>query len=227
MKLMPKFIEDQPALIIIEQQFLSAERSFLWSLGLDTDRITEPVVAVLYARARLMGPVLKGKMITKNILTNIVAVIGADCECGLDRRWMRGRILPVKWDADMQTRVAKSLGFDPENPMVKLDVSRILKYDINEDNLSWDPKFLSNMPVGSRELKIDFDFNRNIAENQNLNNKGKNAIRTMKKQVELRNDTLLNDGIYLRRSLYLGCGISALVIFSGVFIIIKGLRKKL
>ena len=226
MKLMPKVIAEPPALIIMEQQSISAERILLWSLGLEADKVSEPTVAVLYARVKLMGPVLKAEMITENILTNLLAVIGADCECGLDRRWMRGRMLPVKWDADRQMRLAKSLGFDPENPMIKLEVSRILRYDLNHASIASDSNFLSNTPIYSQQLEIEFDSNVSITGNNGSNADEIVPISTIKKQASPPDETPFTTGTYFVRMLYFIGGLSVLVIFTGIFIAIKALHKK-
>ncbi len=36
-------------------------------------------------------------------------------------------MLPIRWDQKTQAEVFQSLEFDPENPMVKMEISRILK----------------------------------------------------------------------------------------------------
>ncbi len=123
---LPKAISKPPAIINIERASLSRERVLLWGLGLDAERTHEPHAAVIYGRARRLGPVLRGDEITEARLTGFLAVVGADCECGLDRSWLRGPVLLVDWDSAIQARVAEALGFDPENPMVKLEVSQIL-----------------------------------------------------------------------------------------------------
>jgi hypothetical protein len=126
MKMMPKPIEHPPVLIALGPDSYAAESILLWSIGLEPDKINEPCVIVLYGRARRIGPVLKAEQITELRLTNILSVIGADCECGLDRRWMLGTELPVRWDQNTRTQVAKALGFDPESPLVKAEVRQIL-----------------------------------------------------------------------------------------------------
>ena len=40
--------------------------------------------------------------------------------------WPQGTRLPVRWDEQLHAQVAKSLGFDPDNPLVKIEVSRII-----------------------------------------------------------------------------------------------------
>ena len=93
---------------------------------MQTTAPTVPQVAVLIGRGRRLGPVLRGGMITQAKVQDILTIAGQDCECGLDRSWMQGPIIPASWDLDVQQRAFKDLGFDAENPLVKNEVSRIL-----------------------------------------------------------------------------------------------------
>jgi hypothetical protein len=70
---------------------------------------------------------VKGREITPEALYDILSVVGADCECGLDPRMMRGIGLPVQWNKQTRAVVAADLGFDPDNPMVMTEVAHILK----------------------------------------------------------------------------------------------------
>jgi hypothetical protein len=157
MKTMPKSIAQPPVIIVIEPQLFSKEKILLWSLGLDADKIYKPHTAVLYGRVRLIGPLLKGEEITGTRLTNILSVIGADCECGLDRRWILGKMLPVRWDEKVQAQIAKALGFDPENPMVKMEISQILKRSLISSEGTPDPDNFPGLSFGYREIVVDFD----------------------------------------------------------------------
>ena len=65
--------------------------------------------------------------ISETNLVNILSIIGVNCECNRDISWVGGTLLPVKWDQKRQAQVARLLEFDPENPLVKLEVNRILK----------------------------------------------------------------------------------------------------
>jgi len=123
---LPKRIEEPPCLITIPQEAICQERILLWSLGLNEDETDEPVVALLYGRGRRIGPLLKGKKITRKTLSTILSVIGLSCECGLDKKWIMGSLLPLSWSRKMQSNVVKYLGFDAENPMVKREISSIL-----------------------------------------------------------------------------------------------------
>jgi hypothetical protein len=156
MKMMPKSIAQPPVSIVIEPELFSREKILLWSLGLNTGEIDKPYAAVLYGRARLIGPLLKGEEITETRLINILSVVGADCECGLDRRWILGKMLPVRWDEKIQARAAKALGFDPENPMVKMEISQIIRHSL----ISSGSQDLDNYPdvsFGYREIVVDFN----------------------------------------------------------------------
>jgi len=127
MNLMPKHIKNPPEIVSLPNKFVKSEKFLLWSLGLDPEQIEEPVAAVIYGRARWIGPLFIGEKITRKNLTAILITIGLDCECGLDKSWIQGTRIPVKWDQPIQSRVAKNLGFDPENPMIKMEINRILR----------------------------------------------------------------------------------------------------
>jgi hypothetical protein len=127
MKLMPKSIKHPPELIILERENLQDEEILLWSLSLDYNLIDDSYAVIIYGKARWIGPLLKGEEITKTNLTNILQIIGMDCECGLDMQVLQGTMLPVKWDDKTKARLVSHLGFDPENPLVKLEINRILR----------------------------------------------------------------------------------------------------
>jgi hypothetical protein len=127
MKFMPKSIEHPPELIVLKREDFLEEELLLWGLGLDIREIDDPYAAIIYGKTRWLGPLLKGEEINKTNLTNILSIIGLDCECGLDMRVMQGTMLPVKWDEKIHTRLIQHLGFDPENPLIKLEMNRILR----------------------------------------------------------------------------------------------------
>lgn len=126
MKTMVKEIEYPPVLISVKPESYSDEKILFWSLGLEGN-ITEPYAAVFYGRARWIGSLMRGDEISETNLTNILSIVGEDCECDLDISWVKGTMLPVNWNQERQSKVAKLLKFDPENPMVKIEVSRILR----------------------------------------------------------------------------------------------------
>lgn len=116
-----------PALVVLNRQSLPGEDVLLWSLGLKAEELEKPAAAVLYGKARWIGPLMHGEEITEANLLGLLSAVAADCECGYDISWTRGTMLPSRWDEAMRARAAKALGFDPENPMVKMEVSSILR----------------------------------------------------------------------------------------------------
>jgi hypothetical protein len=127
MNMMPKPIDHPPVLMVIKRESFAREKILLWSLGLDIDNIDKPHAAVIYGRARWMGPLFKNEEITKNNLSDILFVVGADCECGIDKNWILGTMLPIRWNKEWQDRLVKNLGFDPENPLIKMEIGRIMR----------------------------------------------------------------------------------------------------
>jgi len=127
MKFMPKSIAHPPALISLEPASFEEEKILLWSLGINADDLNKPHAVVFYGKARWIGPLMKAEEITETNLIRILSIIGADCECGLDISWVQGTMLPIRWDHKKQAEVFQSLEFDPENPMVIMEISRILQ----------------------------------------------------------------------------------------------------
>jgi hypothetical protein len=131
MNSLPKAISEPPGLVVLASGAFSAEKVLLWSLGLPGGLPAQPIAAVVYGKARWIGPLMKGNEITEANVNGILSFIGADCECGLDVSWTQGTRLPVRWDSSLHAQAAKSLGFDPESPLVKLEATRILERGAN------------------------------------------------------------------------------------------------
>jgi len=134
MSQMPKPIEEPPYLITISPEMLAQERILLWSLGLDEKEINKPYIAILYGKGRQIGTLLDGEKTTVDKVFNILSIIGSSCECGLDRKWLQGTMIPLRWGLRTQLEVAKYLGFDPESPVVKMEISQILVTDPSLDS---------------------------------------------------------------------------------------------
>lgn len=130
---MPKPVDHPPERIQVEMDQLEEEKTLLWSLGFDLSDQRQAQAAVLYGRGRRIGPVLAGGVITKTRLTEIMTIVGQDCECELDRAWMRGPTFPAVYGSSWQSEVYQHLGFDTENPMVKTEISRILSRGPNAE----------------------------------------------------------------------------------------------
>jgi hypothetical protein len=122
---LPKAIAAPPGLVVLEAAALATEQILLWSLGLDLAPTSSPRAVLVYGRARWFGPVMHGDEISEANLTRLLSIVGADCECGLDAVWTLGTRLPVRWDEARHAQAVKSLGFDPEHPLVRVEVSRI------------------------------------------------------------------------------------------------------
>ena len=127
LEFLPKTIAKGPEMVVLDRSSLAGEDILLWTLGLKPEDINEPCAAVFYGRGRWIGPLFKGELLTDANLLRILSIIGADCECGLDHRWLQGTILPARWDQSLQQKVATSLGFDPESPMVKMEMVSIVR----------------------------------------------------------------------------------------------------
>mgnify|MGYP000850986720 CR=1 FL=1 len=122
---LPKEVKNPPVLRIVTRNDFAKEKVLLWSIGIDPNN-QEAHVAVMYGRARQIGSVLRGKEITRNALSGIVSVIGMSCECGLDRTWMMGTMIPFSWSDELREEMAQRLNFDPESPMVRTEISQIM-----------------------------------------------------------------------------------------------------
>ena len=128
---LPKRIEEPPFLISVKKELVLDESILLWSLGFDVNQVRGPCVAVIYGRGRKIGPLIRGTDLTRSKLFNILSLIGLSCECGLDKRWMMGTMIPLSWGEKIQSDVVRSLGFDAENPMVKTEISSIMSFDFS------------------------------------------------------------------------------------------------
>lgn len=133
--MMPKEIRMAPTVLTISQEQAKKEKVFLWSLGQDSV-VTEPRAVVLYGRARLMGQPLSYQQVLEGITYKYLSLIGADCECGLDRKWMLGRQALLKWTTESSQQLATELGFDVDSPSILAEMSRILAKEVDEENVN-------------------------------------------------------------------------------------------
>ncbi len=122
---MPKIVKKGPVNIVVSKNDVRNEKLLLWSLGIDS-MPAEPVAFVLYGRGRLIGEALSYHQILEGGLYKYMSMIGADCECGLDKKWMLGNQVPLLWNQDSRQHLAKLVGFDIDNPMILAEMSRIL-----------------------------------------------------------------------------------------------------
>lgn len=123
---MPKPVDNPPVLFQLPLKQSSADSVLLWSLGMEPKTTLEPQAVVLMGRGRRVGEMMSGGLITRTALQEALAVIGQDCECGLDRVWMQGDRFPLAWGQTEKKAAFTELGFDPDNPKVKAEISRII-----------------------------------------------------------------------------------------------------
>jgi hypothetical protein len=212
MDMMPKPIAHPPVFAVMDSNSFKGERILLWSLGLDGEEVSEPHAVVIYGRGRWIGPMFKGKEITEDNLANVLFVIGQDCECGLDHRWLQGTMLPARWTDKMQAQVAENLGFDPENPMIKMEMSLIVR----RGSYSYPA-----VPFGYQEIVIE----PNSAMEERLNSPEKVEYIAMPKsnQVELISERypLAEGNSPFRNTILLLVGLCVLVLTSGIVILVR------
>ena len=139
---MPKQVEKGPNLKVISSENFDVEKVLLWSLGID--EIPEhPMVFVFYGKGRIMGEAIGFEGIKRGDVFKHLSIIGADCECGLDRKWMLGYQVPLNWPNTLRQGLSDRLGFDVDNPMILAEMSRILaienKSPKNPDGVSFEP----------------------------------------------------------------------------------------
>ncbi len=153
MSTMPKPVTTPPILVRITRERLAHERVALWGLGFDPDPAADPRVAIVFGRGRRLGSPLEGPLITQTAVQERLVIIGQDCECELDRAWMKGPVMPARWDALRQAQSARSLGFDPENPLVRTEISRIVLRGPGEGQRKRSPK--APLALGYSEIALD------------------------------------------------------------------------
>ncbi|MCK5853091.1 hypothetical protein KAH27_08700, partial [bacterium] len=129
---MPKPVDNPPSLVILKMDQIKNERVLLWSLGLNEELLQEPALAIIYGRGRIMGQSLQNALLQQVNINNLLTIVGSDCECGLDRSWIIGKMLPIRWDKKHQKEVMKWHNFDAENPFVKAEMSQILSISPNK-----------------------------------------------------------------------------------------------
>ena len=173
MNMLPKEITNPPVIKRVPWDGTVYDLVLHWSVGASNPRENNYAV-VLYGRARMMGDLLTNDEITETRLLEYMSIIGSDCECGLDRSWMQGTMLPARWDAPLLQRITSSAGFDPENPRTKMEISMTLnKSKVNKDGAEnkgrSDDAILKDLYAYS-EASVDFgdeeapELNASLAE---------------------------------------------------------------
>lgn len=113
-------------LVTVRAEDRDKERWTLWGLEEDVSLPVTARAAVVFGRCRRVGKVLQGDKLNGAELFALAATLGRSCECSLDRTWLYGPALPHVWDQQQRQNAAKALTFDPENPLVKAEISAIV-----------------------------------------------------------------------------------------------------
>jgi hypothetical protein len=158
----------------------------------------------------------RGKEITEDNLANVLFVIGQDCECGLDHRWLQGTMLPARWTDEMQAQVAENLGFDPESPMIKMEMSMIVR----RGSYSY-----PGVPFGYQEFAIE----PNDAMEERQNSPNNVEYTTMPDPspddpISEPNPSVEQDSPF-RNTIFLLAGLCFLVLTSGIVILIRAKNR--
>ena len=211
MNQMTRPIKKPPRLIVIPPELFSQEGILLWSLGVNGTEVDAPCVAVLYGRGRWIGPLLEGEGIAVNRVFNILSVIGESCECGIDKGWILGTMLPLKWEEKIQSEVVKSLGFDAESPMVKTEISQILSLRPSRET----DKPSENRFGGYSEMAVEPESSPNVAA----------VSPAQLRQLVSRRPDASGTGHHgrhpYRMALYIIGGMVLLILVGGTFVILR------
>ena len=219
MDMMPKAISRPPVLVVMDSKSFKSEKILLWSLALDGKDVNEPRAAVIYGRGRWIGPMFSGKEITEDNLANVLFIIGQDCECGLDHRWTQGTMLPAGWPDEMQSLVAENLGFDPENPMIKMEMSMIVRRG------SYSYPGVSSGTFGYQEFTIE--PNEAVEERQNSPNDIEYTTTpdsSPDAPISESNPSIGRDSQF-RNTIFLLVGLCFLVLTSGIVILVRAKNR--
>ena len=127
---LPRSIDHPVVTIELDAKQKAAEKVLLWSLGMMAE---EPSAVVMYGRGKRVGAPLQGDKLTDESLAMQLAFVGESCECETDRNWVEEPVAPVRWGASEWERTRTLLGFDPESPLVKAEVTRIIR----KGNSTW------------------------------------------------------------------------------------------
>ncbi len=186
---MPKPVDNPPALVVLKHDQLQNERVLLWSLGLKESSLTKPAVVILYGRGRIMGQSLQNALLQQVNINNLLTIVGADCECGLDRTWILGKMLPIRWDKRRQKEVQKWHKFDAENPFVKAEMSQILS--ISPDKVRKQGALGNTTLYGYTEGAIK------VIKSYNQNNPNKTNADSLNDSLSTQNSSKENIYIYI------------------------------
>lgn len=154
---LPRPIEHPVQVLRIPPSKRETEKVLLWAMKLDDLPAKEAAIAVFYGRAKVVGPALRADSLTQRALLSQLALIGQSCECDTDRDWAAEPSLPHAWTPQQQKAALTSLGFQPDSPMVKSEVTRILNQVGKQKRIGLDESGAENDNplIGYGEFRVE------------------------------------------------------------------------
>ena len=205
---MPKLIDEGPELVMLSRSEMEEENSLLWSLGIDASEVKQPTAVIIYGRGRIMGDVIPYDEIQTNSIFKLLNIIGADCECGLDRKWMLGKLIPMTWDPHLRTELYGLLKFDVENPMILSEMSQIISIEATKSGSNTEDLELFQ----PKEYSLSGEAtSASIPEVNHVSNRNENGNES---EVDYDNK-LMSSGLYAILGLVL------VVLIAAIFLIVK------
>lgn len=127
-----------------------ADPVLIWGLGLEPQaEPTKAILVVVYGRGRLAGPVMVGDAIELRETLVQLSLVGESCECETDRGWLDERVLPHRWVRGEREQASQALGFDPESPLVRAEMIRIVSQGPKSPS-----RPLTAAPIGSDNAPV-------------------------------------------------------------------------
>lgn len=198
---MPKQINEGPELVRLNRNEAKKESSLLWSLGVDINKEKEPLAVIIYGRGRIMGDVIPYKEILENYTFKLLNLIGADCECGLDRKWMLGKLIPMTWDPHLRTELFGLLRFDVENPMILAEMSQIISIEATKGGANTE----------DLELFQPKEFNLSSSKVPDVDHTGSRKVNSQVDETDY-DSKLMSSGLYAILGIVVAVVIASLVI---------------
>ena len=159
---LPKTIKGEPSVTVFKRAQFAQEKIFLWHIEAYAAKEKQPAIMISYGRGRQIGKLLKGNEITADRIYKMLSIIGADCECGLPRFWMQGKVYPYRYTEEIRENMARSIGFDPENPLVKIEMKQMVGKGDGSGSKNPANKYIKfddidNVAgIGYTEIELDF-----------------------------------------------------------------------
>jgi hypothetical protein len=133
-------------------------------------------------------------------------------------------MLPVRWDEDIQAEAAKTLGFDPENPMVKMEISQILRHSLISSESPQNPNYYPSVPFGYREIAVEFNSAAEEQQNSAVQIPNTASPASGPKRVS-ESSPLADSYLPIWNMIFILIGLIILVLISGVIIFLRSKRR--